>query len=167
MAHPVDGETLSGLHMRGQDLYRQKNYEAALQCFTEVGASWPLSKSRLTLYHQSINRDAHAPASVLDNRAATYTKLGNLRAALKDARQMIQQEKGNCSVLWNPPASIYTLGSSFQGYLRTGKILQLMGHHKIALDLYKMGTCKVLPSDPNFMVCSHSCLLLDVACANY
>ena len=40
MAHQVDGEALSGLHMRGQDLFRQKQYEAALQCFTEVRASW-------------------------------------------------------------------------------------------------------------------------------
>ena len=109
MAHPVDGETLSASQMRGQDLYRQKEYEAALQCFTDVGASWSLSRSRLTLSHQSINRDAHAPASVLDNRAATYTKLGNLRAALKDARQMIQQEKGNCSVPRNPPPPLSTL----------------------------------------------------------
>ena len=80
---------------------------------------------------------------------------------------MIQQEKGNCSVLRNTPASIHTLDSSSQGYLRTGKILQLMGHHKMALDLYEMGTRKVPSSDPNIMVCSHSCLPLDVAYAKY
>ena len=51
MAHRDDGETPSASQMRGQDLYRQKKYEAALQCFTEVGASWSLSKFRLTSYH--------------------------------------------------------------------------------------------------------------------
>ena len=36
MAKDLHEETLSALHRRGQDLYRQKQYEAALQCFTEV-----------------------------------------------------------------------------------------------------------------------------------
>lgn len=115
MTQQTHEETLSALHVRGQDLYRQKQYEAALACFTKA-----------------ISQDAKAPVAVLDNRAATYTKLGNLRAALNDGRQMIQQEKTKCS-----------------GYLRTGKILQLLGNHQMALDLYEMGTRKVLCSDPN------------------
>lgn len=36
MAQEFHEETLSALHMRGQDLYRQKQYEAALQCFTKA-----------------------------------------------------------------------------------------------------------------------------------
>ena len=40
MAHSIDEESLSALHIRGQDLFRRKQYEAALQCFTEVRASW-------------------------------------------------------------------------------------------------------------------------------
>ena len=80
---------------------------------------------------------------------------------------MIQREKGNCSVLRNTLASIYTLDSSSQGYLRTGKVLQLMGHYEMALDLYEMGTRKVPSSDPDIMVSSHPCLPLDVACAKY
>lgn len=36
MAQQIHDETLSVLHMRGQDLYRQKHYEAALECFTKV-----------------------------------------------------------------------------------------------------------------------------------
>lgn len=35
-AQNLHEETLSALHLRGQDLYRQKQYEAALQCFTKV-----------------------------------------------------------------------------------------------------------------------------------
>ena len=57
---------------------------------------------------QAISQDAKAPVPVLDNRAATYSKLGNLRAALKDGRQMIQQEKANCSVLQKPQSAITT-----------------------------------------------------------
>lgn len=45
---------------------------------------------------------------ILDNRAATYTKLDNLRAALNDGRQMIQQEKADCLVLRTTAAFIYT-----------------------------------------------------------
>lgn len=36
MAQGLYEETLSALHRRGQDLYRQKQYEAALQCFNKV-----------------------------------------------------------------------------------------------------------------------------------
>lgn len=36
MSQGLHEETLSALHMRGQDLYRQKQYEAALQYFTKV-----------------------------------------------------------------------------------------------------------------------------------
>ncbi|CAD6577406.1 MAG: hypothetical protein ASARMPREDX12_008336 [Alectoria sarmentosa] len=118
VAQDLHEETLSALHLRGQDLYRQKQYEAALQFFT-----------------MAISQDAKAPVAVLDNRAATYTKLGNLQAALNDGRQMIQQDKANCL-----------------GYLRTGKILQLLANHKMALDLYEMGTRKVPSSDPNIML---------------
>ena len=38
MAHGCREETLSALVVRGQDLYRQKQYEVALQCFSEVRA---------------------------------------------------------------------------------------------------------------------------------
>lgn len=36
MAQGLGEETLSALHMRGQDFYRQKQYEAALECFSKV-----------------------------------------------------------------------------------------------------------------------------------
>ena len=39
MAQNLHEETFSALHMRGQDLYRQKQYEAALQCFSKVQVS--------------------------------------------------------------------------------------------------------------------------------
>ena len=38
MVHESHEEKLLALHMRGQELYRQKQYEGALQCFTKVRA---------------------------------------------------------------------------------------------------------------------------------
>ena len=44
----------------------------------------------------------------LDNRAAAYTKLGNLQAALRDGKLMIQEEKINCLV--KPSDSVHGTG---------------------------------------------------------
>ena len=49
-------------------------------------------------FWQAISQDAHAPVNTLNSRAATYIKLGNLQAGLRDARQMILQEKANITV---------------------------------------------------------------------
>lgn len=38
MAHHSHEQNLLALHKRGQELYRQKQYEEALQCFTQVRA---------------------------------------------------------------------------------------------------------------------------------
>ena len=76
--------------------------------------------------------DAKPPIAVLDNRAATYAKLHRLKAALRDGKQMIEQEKCNCI-----------------GYLRTGKILQLMDNSSTALNIYQLGLRRVPPSEPN------------------
>ena len=37
-------------------------------------------------------------SAALDNRAATHAKLGDLQAALRDGRLMIQEEKTGCLV---------------------------------------------------------------------
>ena len=42
---------------------------------------------------QAIPKNGETSLSVLDNRAATYTKLRDLRAALKDGHRMIRQDK--------------------------------------------------------------------------
>lgn len=48
MAQGLHEETLLALHMRGQNLYRQKQYQAALQCFTKARTrQWPFG-SQLT-----------------------------------------------------------------------------------------------------------------------
>jgi topoisomerase IA-like protein len=39
-----------------------------------------------------------APLMVRDHRAATYIKVGDLTAALRDGRKMIQEAEQNCIV---------------------------------------------------------------------
>ncbi|KAL8882524.1 MAG: hypothetical protein Q9198_000492 [Flavoplaca austrocitrina] len=92
----------------GQQEYRRKNYHAALNFFDSV-----------------ISTEKQLDVSVLDCRAATYEKLGDLHAALKDGRRMISGYKTDCA-----------------GYLRTGKILQLLDKDSVALGIYKYGLRK-------------------------
>ncbi|CAO1605529.1 hypothetical protein XANCAGTX0491_009045 [Xanthoria calcicola] len=61
--------------------YRRKNYHAALNFFNSV-----------------ISTEKRLDVSVLDCRAATYEKLGDLHAALKDGRRMISDYKADCAV---------------------------------------------------------------------
>lgn len=104
------------LQKLGQQAYKRKNFHAALNFFNSV-----------------ITSELKPSISVLDNRAATYEKLGDLQAALKDGRRMIQDHKGSCA-----------------GYLRTAKILQLQEKYKAAADIYRYGLRNVPPSESNF-----------------
>ena len=56
------------------------------------------SLRRFTNKAQVLQQD-HKPAlGALDSRAATHAKLGDLQAALRDGRRMIQEYKTSCSV---------------------------------------------------------------------
>ncbi|KKK26834.1 hypothetical protein ARAM_003398 [Aspergillus rambellii] len=90
------------LQQHGQNLYRQGSWEAAVKAFTEALKS----------------QDVDA-VSVLDNRAATYTKLLRFDQALKDSRQMIKHDK-----------------QDERGYLRCAKALLLDGKPEKALEVY-------------------------------
>lgn len=58
-----------------------------------------ISPSKLqTDAQQTISQWPSPPLSVLDNRAATLTKLGNLPGALRDGRKMIQMGKTDVTV---------------------------------------------------------------------
>ncbi|KAI9858902.1 MAG: hypothetical protein M1813_007204 [Trichoglossum hirsutum] len=102
----------------GQKYYRVRQYDLALEAFS---AAIELS-------------DKHS-IGILDNRAATYEKLGDLKSALSDARHMLQLEKSNA-----------------QGYLRAGKILQLLSRKDDATSVYKRGLLKVPSTDPLYQV---------------
>ncbi|MCJ1362374.1 hypothetical protein MMC16_001477 [Acarospora aff. strigata] len=96
----------------GRQLYRSKNYQDALKAFTAA-----------------VTRSDGAAIGALDNRAATYMKVGDLQAALRDAKHMIDLEKVGVT-----------------GYLRTGQILQLMNKADLAHEIYKYGL-RNIPSD--------------------
>jgi len=78
----------------------------------------------ITLNH-ALETEDNPSASLLDNRAAVYEKLDNLNSALKDARTTIKLHESNVT-----------------GYLRAGKLLQMMDKHQVALDIYKRGITK-------------------------
>ncbi|KAL9000977.1 MAG: hypothetical protein Q9169_000461 [Polycauliona sp. 2 TL-2023] len=100
----------------GQQEYRRKNYHAALNFF-----------------NSAISSEKQLDISVLDCRAATYEKLGDLHTALKDGRRMILDYPTDCA-----------------GYLRTGKILQLLDKDSVALGIYKYGLRKASPSTARY-----------------
>ncbi|KAI9734403.1 MAG: hypothetical protein M1834_002510 [Cirrosporium novae-zelandiae] len=115
----------------GQKFYRQKNYEEALKAFNAALA-----------YNKG---DCIA---ILDNRAATYVKLGNLKSALRDGQEMIHSQKKNVI-----------------GYLRTGKVLLSMGKNDIAQGIYQRGLKNVPLEDQNYKLLKamHDKLIKDTA----
>ncbi|RFU30072.1 hypothetical protein B7463_g6247, partial [Scytalidium lignicola] len=106
----VEEEAGMSLVERGHRRYLLKDYRGALEAFTEAVT---------TSTGFFLN-------NTLDLRAATYEKLGELKPALKDAKQMIEL----CPELSN-------------GYLRCAKILQLRGEKDLALKIYERGLKKV------------------------
>ncbi|KAL8725163.1 MAG: hypothetical protein Q9181_006523 [Wetmoreana brouardii] len=106
------------LQKLGQDAYKSKNFKAALHSF-----------------NLALSQAGETSTTILDNRAATHEKLGDLQAALKDGRRMVSMDRTSCA-----------------GYLRTGKILQLLKRDKIALEIYELGIRNASTSDPNFKV---------------
>ncbi|KAG2419788.1 hypothetical protein HFD88_004584 [Aspergillus terreus] len=100
------------LQKQGQKLYLQGQFNAAIEAFTEA------------LRYRDVD-----VLAVLDNRAGTYSKLGQHDQALRDARQMIKKDKND-----------------ERGYLRCAKTLILDGKHDKALEIYEYAL-KCLPTD--------------------
>ncbi|KAL8916395.1 MAG: hypothetical protein Q9208_008542 [Pyrenodesmia sp. 3 TL-2023] len=124
------------LRKLGRQEYRRKNYHGALNFFDSI-----------------ISHDKSPDIEALDNRAATYEKLGDLHAALKDGRRMVSDYKSSCAV--NPPPYIslsVCISNGSKGYLRTGKILRLLDKEETALGIYKYGLRNVPPGDPSFQL---------------
>jgi len=70
-----------------------------------------------------------------DHRAATYDKLNEFNAAVKDGREMIKMDK-----------------KEVRGYLRTASVLEKMDKPDTALGIYKYGMKSVSVTDANFKV---------------
>ncbi|KAF1828408.1 hypothetical protein BDW02DRAFT_635195 [Decorospora gaudefroyi] len=98
----------------GRRYYKLKQYEKAAETFTNGIEACPT-------------------ASLYDHRAATYDKLENLNAAVKDGREMIRLDK-----------------KDVKGYLRTASVLEKMEKPETALGIYKYGMKNVPVGDKNF-----------------
>lgn len=92
---------------------------------------------------QSTKSAGAVTVNLLDSRAATHEKLGNLDAALKDGRNMIEMSKGEV-----------------QGYLRTAKVLQQLNKADLALKIYERGLRLVPAKQLNYEVSVYSYQLL-------
>ena len=102
MASKLTAIEADELLKQGQDLYRQKKYQAALQRFNAVCCYHGIWNGGLTRILQVLKQDLKPPLTVLDSRAATHAKLADLQAALRDGRRMIEEYKTSCSVcFWN------------------------------------------------------------------
>ncbi|KAK3044755.1 hypothetical protein LTS18_000445, partial [Coniosporium uncinatum] len=100
----------------GKKHYKEKQYQKARDAFT-LGIE-----------------SANSPdIGLLDNRAASHEKLGELNDALRDARTMIKSNR-----------------KDVRGYLRTGKILQKMEKAESALQIYQLGLRTVPTGDTDF-----------------
>ena len=78
------------------------------------------------LYHPKL-------VAMLDSRAATYEKLKKLNDALKDGEQIVRVEPFNA-----------------RGYIRSGKLLQALGHWQQASDVYDRGISMLLMGRDTF-----------------
>lgn len=105
---------------RGRQLFKAGNYEEALQQF-----------------NAAIDKHDEPPIiSLLDNRAATFEKLGNHDSSLKDASLMLQLDRRDV-----------------RGYLRTGRVLQRSENVKrreLALKVYNRGLKSVSASHEHY-----------------
>ena len=144
---------LRGLHERGTEYFRERNYKAALQFFDKVWF-FPFFRKVSTGSSdalQAIKQDAEAPLLIIDKRAATYLKLRDPDRALSDARKMIRQDQSNAIVRLQKflTCMLYLCG---QGYLRLGQILQLQSRPLKALKTYESGIRRISPEDAHFKV---------------
>ncbi|KAK5675744.1 hypothetical protein LTS10_011471 [Elasticomyces elasticus] len=94
---------LEHLQREARACYKRKDYAKALEHFNSAVGRAP-------------------SVQLLDNRAACHDKLGDLPAALKDAKKAIQLQKEDPT-----------------GYLRAGKILVKMERQSVAFEIYTHG----------------------------
>ena len=84
----------STLHRTGQKLYQNGDFTAAIDAFSEVDLlSLILTQNGSRLPRQALKEKKVDSVGVLDNRAATYCKLGKYDQARRDARHMIKKSK--------------------------------------------------------------------------
>ncbi len=94
---------MNNFQEQGRALYKRGEYKEAIKWFDRAIGRSPT-------------------VQLLDNRAASCEKLGDLQAALQDAKKAIQLHREDAT-----------------GYLRAGKILIKMDKQSVALEIYTHG----------------------------
>ena len=97
----------TSLHKYGQGQYRQGNYPLALEAFNQVSSrstGWTHSlvheePNLLIKIHQALQLKLPDTLGILDNRAATFSKLGQLEPALRDGRRMVKTDSKDGRVI--------------------------------------------------------------------
>lgn len=108
---------MNTFHEQGRACYKHGDYKKAIEFFDRA--------------------IGHEPSmQTLDNRAACFEKLGDLQAALKDAKQAIQLHREDAT-----------------GYLRAGKILVKMEKDSVALEIYTHGLKRIKHVGRGYEVC--------------
>lgn len=82
------------LQQQAQKLYQQGDFNRAAEVFTEVLYFNALNSEFGSNEGQALTTSPDSVA-ILDNRAATYTKLTKYDLALRDARHMIKKDKND------------------------------------------------------------------------
>ncbi|MCH0630042.1 tetratricopeptide repeat protein [Kocuria palustris] len=115
--------------------FHNSRYDKALSIYNELedayNALGPMLLKQLRADAKVYNLASIPPIhpnlpKVLDQRAATYEKLGNFAKALADARALVAKDPLNC-----------------KGYLRLGKLLEKRGDLTGALSTYSQGITKI------------------------
>ncbi|KAI5201352.1 hypothetical protein E4T39_05204 [Aureobasidium subglaciale] len=99
----------------------------------------------IDLLDLAIKHEPCPSVKLLDTRAAVHEKLGDYKLALKDARTCIRMFEKDPT-----------------GYLRAGKVLQMMQKTDVALSIYKHGISKKV-KDVELLQKMHNKLLLSLA----
>lgn len=115
MAHTMSPEEYQEL---GRRYYKQQQYDKAVEAFT-----------------RGIEATGEPTVTQFDQRAASYEKLNDFNAALKDGREMIKRHSEHV-----------------KGYLRTASILQKVNKPEKAIDIYKYGMKHVPVDNKDFKV---------------
>lgn len=102
----------------GKTYYKHKQFQKAIEAFTN-----------------GIEEAVIPTVTLYDYRAASYEKLGDFSAAVKDGREAIRLNKRDV-----------------KGYLRTGSVLQKMNKLDTAISIYKYGMKNVPVNNKDFQV---------------
>lgn len=136
----------ASLFEAGRLSFRASSFETAIGLFTQVRTLLCTPQHDLTLFRlQAI--ELSPAANYYDARASAYEKMGDLKSALLDAREVVRLLPGSykvsdaCRGRWTRrEAHAYCCS---QGYLRGGRLWRAAGKYERAVTMLIEGKMKV------------------------